>query len=219
MMEEDPMRSSVPIPGNPWPHDMVLTIEDDLQPLLDLLWVREAWNLKPAGVDLPPRLSVTLVSADAETTSADKAAEWQEAWPVIWQACLQHAGQIRDATLLEQLHGTAIGSDERISLLQELFGPSWRDCFGDEAFTDQYLAWNQAQFETNSHRHSQPLEEEPERVSLAALISAWQAGLTKIVVIPCNGSYTRVIGPHALLVTAETRNDPRRYSEALKQFR
>lgn len=213
------MRSSVPIPGNPWPHDMVITIEDDLQPLLDLLWVRETWNLKPAGVDLPPLLSVTSVSADTETASADKTAKWQEAWPVIWQACLEHAGQIRDASLFKQLHGTALGSEKRIALLHELFGPSWRDYFGDDAFTDQYPAWTQVQSETNSHRHLHPLEEEPERVSLAALISAWQTGLSKIVVIPCKGSHTRVIGPHALLVTAETRDNPERYSEALKQFR
>ena len=39
------MLSSVPIPGNPWPHDMVLTIENDSQTLLDLLWVREGMLL------------------------------------------------------------------------------------------------------------------------------------------------------------------------------
>jgi hypothetical protein len=102
--------------------------------------------------------------------------------------------------------------------LHELFGPSWRDAFGDDAFTDQYLLWNQAQFEINSHRQSQSLEEEPERVSLAALSLAWQAGLSKVVVIPCIGSFTRVIGQHALVVTAETRDDPKRYSEALSLF-
>ena len=50
------MRSSGPLPGNPWPHDMVITVEDDLQPLLDLLWIREAWNLSQVGVALPPLL-------------------------------------------------------------------------------------------------------------------------------------------------------------------
>lgn len=213
------MLSSVPIPGNPWPHDMVLTIEDDSQTLLDLLWVREAWSLQPAGDDLAPLLSVTPVGAHNEAVPVDKIAEWQEAWPSIWQACLQHAGQIRDATVFEQLHGTAIEADERASLLHELLGPSWRDAFSDEAFTDQYLVWNQAQFEVNSHRRYQSSEEEPERVSLAALIPAWQAGLSKVVVIPCRGSFTRVIGQHTLLLTAETRDDPKRYSEALELFK
>ena len=212
------MLSSVPIPGNPWPHDMVLTIENDSQTLLDLLWVREAWSLQPAGDDLAPLLSVTPIGAHNEAVPVGKIAEWQEAWPSIWQACLQHAGQIRDATVFEQLLGTAIGAVERALLLQELVGPSWRDTFSDDAFTDQYLVWSQAQFGANSHPRYQTLEEAPERVSLAALIPAWQAGLSKVVVIPCTGSFTRVIGQHALLLTAETRDDPKRYSDALGLF-
>ena len=51
------MRSSVPIPGNPWPHDMLITVEDNPHALVDLLWIREAWNLQPAANDLPPLLS------------------------------------------------------------------------------------------------------------------------------------------------------------------
>lgn len=35
------MVSSVLIPGSPRPQDMVLTIENDSQTLLDLLWVYE----------------------------------------------------------------------------------------------------------------------------------------------------------------------------------
>lgn len=212
------MLSSVPIPGNPWPHDMVLTIENDSQALLDLLWVREAWSLQPAGDDLAPLLSVTPVGADNEAVPVGKIAEWQEAWPSIWQACLQHAGQISDANVFEHLLGTAIGAVERALLLQELVGPSWRDAFSDDAFTDQYFVWNQAQFGANSNRRYRSLEEAPERVSLAALIPAWQAGLSKVVVIPCTGSFTRVIGQHTLLLTAETRDDPKRYSEALGLF-
>lgn len=212
------MLSSVPIPGNPWPHDMVITVEDDVQSLVDLLWVRETWNLKPAGDDLPPFLSATSVGADGGAASADQMARWQDAWPALWEACLHHAGQIPDGGLFEQLSGTANGSIERAELLHLLIGPSWRDMFRDEAFTDQYQVWNQGQFDEGFRGRPRLLEEEPERVSLAALIRAWQAGLSKIVVIPCRGSHTRVIGQHALLVTAETRDDPERYTEALEQF-
>ncbi|GAA1953815.1 hypothetical protein GCM10009717_19670 [Agromyces allii] len=62
-------------------------------------------------------------------------------------------------------------------------------------------------------------EEQPERRSLDALITAWRHGLTKIVTIPCRGSFTRVIGPHALLITDETRADADAFSTALDQFR
>src|SRR4051812_40899132 len=54
--KETGVRSSRLIPGNPWPHDMVIYVEDSADTLLELLWVREAWRLEPAGEDLPPRL-------------------------------------------------------------------------------------------------------------------------------------------------------------------
>ena len=50
--------------------------------------------------------------------------------------------------------------------------------------------------------------------SLAVRLS----GLHQVVVIPCIGSFTRVIGWHTLLITAETRDDPRRYRKALVLF-
>ncbi|MBC7761683.1 MAG: hypothetical protein H7201_07775 [Candidatus Saccharibacteria bacterium] len=137
----------------------------------------------------------------------------------MWESCLHHAGQVRDGALFEQLRGTADGSAERAELLHQLIGPTWRDEFGDEAFTDQYQAWNLANFNARSQLPQRPLDEDPERVSLADLIPAWHAGLRTIVVIPCLGSYTRVIGQQALVMTAETRDDPNRYSQALKQFR
>jgi hypothetical protein len=198
---------------------MVITVEDDPSALVDLLWIREAWNLRPVGDDLPPSLLHGSVSAHAETESSDRITTWQDAWPSIWHACVHHAGLLSDATVFDQLQETADGSPERVRLLNTLFGPSWRDEFGDEAFTEQYEIWNQSRFEAQTRRHPLSFDEEPERVSLAALIPAWEAGLSKIVTIPCQGSYTRVIGRHTLLVTEETREDPRRYSEALKQFR
>ncbi|MBG6108972.1 hypothetical protein [Frigoribacterium sp. CG_9.8] len=136
----------------------------------------------------------------------------------MWLACLEHAGQIRDPSMFEQLHQTENGSVERLDLLQKLSGPSWRNSYGDEAFTDHYQTWNQTRFEMSSQRHIRSWDEEPERVTLAAVIPAWQSGMTKVVVIPCEGTYSRVIGQHALLVTAETRADNERYSEALELF-
>ena len=213
------MRSSVPLPGNPWPHDMLITVENDLQPLLDLLWIREAWNLSPVAVDLPPLLVDDSDRAQAKTEPSGGATTWSDAWPSLWERCVHHAGLIRDAAVVEQLYETEDGSPERAELLQTITGPSWRDEFGAAAFTEDYETWNLARFEAQARRQPRSLDEEPERMSLDALIPAWQAGLTKIVTIPCHGSYTRRIGEHALLMTDETRNDPKRYAEALDQFR
>jgi hypothetical protein len=198
---------------------MVITVEDDSQVLLELLWIREAWGLNPVGHDLPPVLSDKLIRPPASAVPPDRVATWQAAWPGMWDACIRHAGLIRDSTAFERLHETAGGSQEREQMLRELFGPSWREEFGDEALTEQYTAWTEARFETQSRSHRRSAEEEPERVSLAALVPAWRGGLSKIVTIPCQGSYTRLIGEHTLLMTEETRNDARTYSDALAQFR
>jgi hypothetical protein len=198
---------------------MVITIEDDPHALVELLWIREAWELQVAGDDLPPLLSDSSVGAHTEANPSGRIALWQDAWPAIWEACLDHAGQVRDGGLFERLHETADGSAERAELLHRLIGPTWRDTFGDEAFTHGYRGWNQANAQARSRSRPRFPSENPERVSLDALIPAWQAGLSKIVVIPCRGTYTRVIGQHALLVTAETRDHSQRYGEALTQFR
>jgi hypothetical protein len=213
------MQSSSPIPGNPWPHEMLITVEDDPHALLELLWIREAWGLRPIGNDLPPLLSDDSVQLQSRTISPDRLAAWQAAWPTIWDVCIHDVGLIRDPTLFEKLRETTDGSPERAQLLHELRGPSWRDEFGNEAFTDEYEVWTLSRFEARSRREHRTLDEEPERVSLAALIPAWRSGLSKIVTIPCRGSYVRIIGPHTLLVTDETRDDPHSYSDALTQFR
>jgi hypothetical protein len=198
---------------------MVITVEDNPHALIDLLWIRETWNLRPVGDDLPPLLSDESVTVHVRPESSDWVTRWREGWPSIWDACVQHEGLLHDAAMFDRLPETANGSPERAELLHALHGPSWRDEFGDEAFTERYETWNRARFEAQSRRRHLSADEEPERVSLAALIQAWRAGLGKIVTIPCQGSYTRVIGRNALLVTEETREEPRRYSEALKQFR
>ncbi|MFC4244551.1 hypothetical protein ACFOYW_14330 [Gryllotalpicola reticulitermitis] len=58
-----------------------------------------------------------------------------------------------------------------------------------------------------------------ERTLLDAVIPAWEAGLLKIVEIPCRGTFNRRVGEHGLLVTVETRADDERYREALSLFR
>lgn len=207
------MRSAVPLPGNPWPHDMVITVETNPHALVDLLWIREAWHLQPLGDDLPPLLCDEPVDARASTEPSGTVAGWQQLWPSIWQACVHHAGLIQEEAVVGRLRESADGSAERIELLGALRGPSWRDRFGEEAFGESYEKWSRARFE--ARLGPVPTGAGPEQVSLAGLIPAWQAGLSKIVTIPCRGSYTRVIGPNALLMTEESHEDPARYGEAL----
>jgi len=207
------MLSSSPMPENPWPHDMLITT-DRPSPLFELLWVREAWGLQPAGADLPP----LLVDTPATVSSGHPPAEWSEGWASLWDACVKHAAKPQDRAGMHRLFtDRSLGEAERVALLSGLHGPSWRKRFGDEAITGAYVAWQSADAERRmSAVHS--LDESPEHRALDSLIPAWRAGLTTLVVIPCRGSYTRRIGASALLLTDETRDDPIRFAEALGTF-
>lgn len=212
------MRSERPMPGNPWPHDMTLTVEDRPSWLLELLWLREAHDLRPAGDDLPPLLRNTPAPAEAPVGDAVRA-EWAAAWPRIWDAVVAHAGREPDPGLFEQLHESADGSPERRAILAELVGPTWEDEFGRDAFDDRsYREWEQAGIDVHRATRRDVLENSPERRDLDALIPAWRAGLTKVVTIPCRGDHNRRIGDDALLVTDETRADSERYRRALASF-
>jgi hypothetical protein len=211
------VRSSVTIPGAPWPHDMVITVDDDPVSLVELLWIRDAWGLAPDHDDVPPPL---VDSPDPEVDGEDPVdvRAWQAAWPELWDATLRHAGEVPDPAIFDALRGTANHSTERMELLAQLHGPSWRDRFGD-AGLEQYQPWQASQFRRRMAGLPRAAEEQPEHRSLDALITAWRHGLTKIVTIPCRGSFTRVIGPSALLMTDETRADVDAFSAALHQFR
>jgi len=58
----------------------------------------------------------------------------------------------------------------------------------------------------------------PEHRDLDALITAWQAGLTKIVTIPCQRDFHRRISPTAMLMTDAERADSAAYRRALNAF-
>ncbi|WIB77608.1 hypothetical protein DEJ28_00500 [Curtobacterium sp. MCPF17_002] len=193
---------------------MVITIEDDVHSLLDLLWIREARQLATSGDDLPPHLSLSPVS---EPVSDDEQRRvWSHAWPEVWRACLAHAGEERDPFVFDQLALTSTEADERRELLARLFGPSWQDSFGDAVFTEQYEEWNRGRFAERTSPGA--VQKSPEQLCLRDLVGAWQAGLTKIIEIPCRGTFTRRVGDHALLVTAPTREAPDAYAEALRSF-
>lgn len=60
------MQSEYPIPGNPWPREMLITVEDRPTTLLELLWIREAYALTPPGDDRPPTLAGARGTAQAD---------------------------------------------------------------------------------------------------------------------------------------------------------
>jgi hypothetical protein len=213
------MRSSRPIPGNPWPHEMGITVEDRPSTLLELLWIREAHDLHLNGADLPPLLVDTPEGASGAGASEAERVEWEMAWPRIWHAAVEHVGRDQDPGLFKRLQQTANGSPEREKILHEMVGPSWRDRFGDAVFDDDsYHDWSRRGTDAHLSSMRQGMTQSPEHRDLDALIQAWRAGLTKIVTIPCRGEYSDKITPNGLLMTDATRNDSDSYQRALDSF-
>lgn len=213
------MRSSRPIPGNPWPRDMGITVEDRPNALLELLWIREAHDLRLHGANLPPLLVDTPAGASGGGASAAERVWWERAWPRMWHAAAEHAGRDQDPRQFERLQQTADGSTEREQILHEMVGPSWRDEFGDALFDDNsYQDWSRRGTDAHLSSMRQRMSHSPEHRDLNALIRAWHAGLTKIVTIPCEGEYSHKITPNALLITDATRNDSDSYQRALDSF-
>ena len=211
------MRSSVPVPGDPWPHDMMITVDDDPASLVELLWIREAWGLRPPHDDQPP----LLVDSPGVPTNENEAlviGDWEAAWPDIWRSVLRHAGEERDPGFFDAVRSTADGSAERADLIARITGPSWRDRFGEAGLDERYQAWRSSRFEERVAMRHASFADQPERRSLDALTAAWCRGLTKIVTIPCRGEFTRTIGEHTLIVTDATRGDADTYSAALRRF-
>ncbi|MBZ4486425.1 hypothetical protein LQ938_07420 [Microbacterium sp. cx-55] len=212
------MRSSTPIPGNPWPHDMALTVDDRPQHLIEMLWIREAHALRPDVLPLLPLLSDAPQPAAVQVDDSTRST-WRDAWPRIWAEVLAHAGQNPDPAVFDRLSHTASGSPERQSLLDEIVGPSWAGEFGSDALTDpSYVSWDREGTDRYLAALTRGHDGTPERRDLDALVPAWRAGLTTVVSIPCQGQYTRRLSATALLVTEETRSDSAHYRQALTWF-
>ena len=204
------------MPGNPWPHDMVIRIEDDAAPLLELLWVREARELHPVG-DVPPPL-IDIPEPAGPTSDPYTTTAWTRAWPQIWAGAVSHAAGITPRPSFDDLSGTADGSPKRAELLDRMRGPSWRGRFGDAALGPGFAAWTERRFRGIATTRPRRLARTPERMALQALIPAWEAGLETVVTIPCRGEHTRRVGASGLLMTEATRDDPEHYAAALRTF-
>lgn len=208
------MRSTTADSNNPWPAGMTITVKNDTSSLMELLWVREAWGLRPAG-DVPPLLRRT----PARLAGREPEEGWEEAWTPLWDACVKHAGRSDEGEMIAQLQNTPPASAEREELLRRLVGPSWRDRYGADAFDESFATWQQECFEDIGRANAVPLDESPERRVVKNLAAAWEVGLETVVSIPCTGEYTRLISDAAIIVTEDTRQDSRRYADALAAFR
>ncbi len=198
------MQSNQPIPGNPWPQEMIIAVEENPDRLTFLLFLRAAWGIAADAVlpelERPPAPGR---SAPPPTASVD---EWSVRWKFEWLAAWSR---------LSMPDRTIPWTEEEIDRLDPLdvHAPGWRETYGMDGVDE--AAWHVWSASLERHPHARPLAEQPERVSLDSLVPAWRTGLKRILVLPFAGYFAERVAAECLVVSAETRNDAAMYSRAL----
>lgn len=202
------MRADREMPGNPWPHDMVIGIDEGSALLLTLLFVRHAWGLAP-DADVPELDPAPDCGGSAMPSSATHE-EWDRRWRLAWRRAWAWfeiedvAGRPHPPELLRGL-----GPD---SPLNPYFPPMWEIEHGDEGIDRAALnAWKASL----RAARSRSIADQPERRNLDALIPAWRAGLDSIIVLPYRGYFARRLDRRHLVVSAATRDSAQLYDLAL----
>ena len=189
------MKASKSIWGNPWPADMVLTIECHERHLLELLFVRYAWSLNVTGVNVPSVLSpVPRVGSHRIIASEPGLESWETVWASMWNEAETWCAQFdigQDASRLD----------------------TWRERNGRANFDDD--AYHEWRGELGTEELTTPLNRTPERLSIEAAVRGWENGLRSVMVVPIAGNYSLRLSEATLLVSAETRKNRENYSIAL----
>lgn len=199
------MRSLEPIPGDPWPQDMVLTIETTSGSLTYLLFVRTAWQLE---IDTVPALESEPSIGDSGRPADRDVDAARAQWLVEWNRAWTHFEPRRQAITMpdaETQHLLDTLTDEELQTAMSTQPSSYWEAGIDHR---AYSAW---------HRLLQPaIEDSPENLVLPALIPAWESGLSTIIQLPYRGYFAERINRAHLVVSAATRRDPTLFDRALR---
>jgi hypothetical protein len=197
------------MPDNPWPHDMVIRVEEPSN-IDELLFIRSAWAI--ASDALVPPLEPEPDPGDSACPSSASIEEWSARWHRAWTRAWQWYA-IADQSFPTQavLRSLSVPGQP----LHPSFPPFWSVEHGRDGIDlDAFGRW-QGRFREHEMR---PFDEEPERVCLASVIAAWQRGLTTVLTMPYSGYFAERIAPQLLVVSLDTRNHPESYDSALAEL-
>jgi hypothetical protein len=188
-----------------WPAEMVIRIQDQELHLLELLFIRAAWALRPQSPvprldPVPdPGLSRRPNARSTETWAALWDAAWSGAW--AWSYATAHA------------YGAGVPAADMFAVL----GPPkrWSSVAGRDGIDE--AAWQRWVASLTPSR-AVPLEEQPERQVIPSLVGAWRRGLDTVFVLPYAGYYAHQPEENTLIVSHTTRDIAEDYARALDAF-
>lgn len=197
--------------GGAWPREMEISVSIHPHRLLELLWAREAYGLRTTSSI--PSLVSTPDALDPVTDSRARGLVWDE----LWDENLRCEAEGIPAGFAEELN-RAETTQARAALLGTIQSQRWNDLNTDIPIGVPFDEWLRDQKAAALAERDQKFEESPERMATDALIDAWQAGLSRIITLPCRGNYSLPVRGTTLLVTDTTRADPDCYATALRAF-
>ncbi|MCC9192741.1 hypothetical protein LOC59_03610 [Arthrobacter sp. zg-Y916] len=188
---------------------MTIRIDDHAQNLKMLLFIRQAWKVAQ-DVEIPELSPVPETGSSKIPESPSRAvwdARWKQQWDRSWSWF--NVSKVQEAPLSqnEMQNASSPGQD-----LHPIVPPFWPVEYGEDGV--DLVAFNTWDRQTMPNFPSHA-----EQDSLSALIDAWQDGLTTIVVLPYSGYFAHRFSSSHLVVSAETRNDQKLYTEALQTSR
>lgn len=192
-----------------WPKDMTIRIDDHAQNLKMLLFIRQAWMVAQ-DIEIPELSPVAATGASKIPESASFEV-WDERWKQQWDRSWAwfNVSTVQDAPIsqYEMQNLSRPGQD-----LHPFVPPFWTVEYGEEGVDlAAFNSWDRQTLPTFPSRS--------ERDSLPALVKAWKDGVTTIIVLPYRGYFAQRLNGSHLVISADTRNDPRLYAEALQTSR
>lgn len=190
----------------PWPHDMLITIEEQPSTLMLLLFVRDAWGLDLNGV--PPLEASPSPGATRPPDEMDRDetnGRWAADWARAIEAVSPSSAPIREPDAeLKRLLDADLSFDELMEAVS--IETYWRAGLDAEA----EWAWRRSLEPDRSVGWPSP-----EHNAVEWLVPVWQSGLRTIIELPFAGYFARRLDREHTLVSRVTRHNPELYSLAL----
>ena len=165
------MQWNTPRPGNPWPHDMVIAVDDHPLSLNLLLFVRHAWSIAPdVGI---PALTPAPNPGASELPVSGSSEEWADRWRIAWDRAwdwykIQEPDRMKHPT--PELMRQVLRPGQE---LHPLIPPLWTTEYDwDGLDSDAFNNWR------NDLSPIPPSDAEPR--NLSDLIPAWESGLDTV---------------------------------------
>lgn len=188
-----------------WPKDMVITVDEHVQNLKMLLFVRQAWSLAP-DLDIP-ELNPAPETGNSRIPESLSRDVWEMLWKREWDRAWAwyNIRSAREVPLTQDEMRNISGPGQD---LNPLMPPFWTVEHGEDGLDwAAFEAWDQ------QTTPIPPINVEFEHVP--ALVSAWQGGLTDVIVLPYRGFFAHRLNSGHMVVSTETRRSPELYDRAL----